>query len=179
MTIQDWGAIGEMAGALLVGVTLIYLAIQMTQNTISVETSALSGWISARIAVNEAFSKLDGATVYRGMADSRALTLSDSVAFGLMFQTYMMHGQVTHLLFNRGLIPRDLWETEMGLNAGLLTPPGVRQWWETAGRAQVTPEFADLMESTPPGPMWGWTPQKGFGPLADAVGRVGTADPRA
>ena len=40
MTIQDWGAIGEIAGALLVGFTLIYLAIQLRQNTISVETSA-------------------------------------------------------------------------------------------------------------------------------------------
>ena len=45
MTIQDWGAIGEIAGALLVGFTLIYLAIQLRQNTVSVETSALSGWI--------------------------------------------------------------------------------------------------------------------------------------
>ena len=43
MTIQDWGAIGEIAGALLVGFTLIYLAIQLKQNTVSVETSALSG----------------------------------------------------------------------------------------------------------------------------------------
>lgn len=171
MSIQDWGAIGEIAGALLVGFTLIYLAIQLRQNTVSVETSALSGWITARIAINEAFSKLDGATVQEGMRDSRRLTESDSVAFGLMFQTYMMHGQVTHLLFKRGLIPRDLWETEMGINAGLLTPQGVRQWWEAGGRGQVTPEFADLMESTPPGTTFGWTAEKGYGPLAEALDR--------
>ncbi len=179
MTMQDWGALGEIAGALLVGVTLIYLAIQLRQNTVSVETSALSGWISARIAVNEAFSRLDGAAVYQGMRDSRSLTESDSVAFGLMFQTYMMHGQVTHLLFKRGLIPRDLWKTEMGINAGLLTAPGVRQWWEAAGHGQVTPEFSDLMQSTPPGPMFGWTPEEGFGPLSAAVGRAGPAEPQA
>ena len=96
-----------------------------------------------------------------------------------MLQTYLMHGQVTHLLFKRGLIPRDLWETEMGTNAGLLAQPGVRQWWEAGGRSQVTPEFADLMESTPPGPMFGWTPEKGFGALADAIGPVGAAEPQA
>jgi len=178
VTMQDWGALGEIAGALLVGVTLIYLAIQLRQNTVSVETAALSGWISARIAINDAFSALDGATVMRGMRDSRSLTESDSVAFGLMFQTYLMHGQVTHLLFKRGLIPRDLWETEMGINAGLLTPPGVHQWWEAAGRGQVTTEFADLMESTPPGPMFGWTPTDGFGPLAASVDRAGPAEPQ-
>ena len=178
MTIQDWGAIGEIAGALLVGFTLIYLAIQLRQNTVSVETSALSGWINARIAVNEALSKLDGATVQEGMRDSRRLTENDSAAFGLMFQTCMMHGQVTHLLFKRGLIPRDLWETEMGINAGLLTPPGVRQWWEAAGRDQVTPEFADLMESTPPGAMFGWTVEKGYVPLAEALSQTRPGEPK-
>ena len=133
MTIQDWGAIGEIGGALLVGFTLIYLAIQLRQNTVSVETSALSGWITARIAINEAFSKLDGATVHEGMRDSRRLTESDSVAFGLMFQTYMMHGQVTHLLFKRG----------------------------------------------PAGPTFGWTAEKDYVPLAEALGQTGPREPQA
>ncbi len=33
MTIQDWGAIGELAGGVTVIVTLIYLALQIRQNT--------------------------------------------------------------------------------------------------------------------------------------------------
>ena len=33
MTLQDWGAIGEMVGALAVVVTLIYLAKQIRMNT--------------------------------------------------------------------------------------------------------------------------------------------------
>ncbi len=67
----------------------------------------------------------------------------------------------------------------MGINAGLLTAPGVRQWWEAGGHGQVTPEFADLMQSTLPGPMFGWTPGEGFGPLAAAVGRAVPAEPQA
>ena len=50
MTIQDWGAIGELVGGAAVVLTLVYLAVQLRQNTKSVETSALSGWLSARIA---------------------------------------------------------------------------------------------------------------------------------
>ncbi len=50
----------------------------------------------------------------------------------------------------------------MGITAGLLTAPGVRQWWEAAGHDQGTPAFADLMESTAPGPMFGWTPEEGL-----------------
>ena len=35
MTIQDWGAVGEIVGAIAVLLTLIYLALQIRQNTIS------------------------------------------------------------------------------------------------------------------------------------------------
>ncbi len=64
----------------------------------------------------------------------------------------------------------------MGIKAGLLTPPGVRQWWEAAGRGQVTPEFAELMESTPPGPMFGWTAEKSYVPLPEALGQTDPED---
>ena len=37
MTIQDWGAIGEIVGAIAVVVTLIYLAKQIRQNTHAME----------------------------------------------------------------------------------------------------------------------------------------------
>jgi hypothetical protein len=37
MTLQDWGAIGEMVGAVAVVVTLIYLAKQIKQNTHAME----------------------------------------------------------------------------------------------------------------------------------------------
>ena len=37
MTLQDWGAIGEVVGALAVVVTLIYLAKQIGQNTRAID----------------------------------------------------------------------------------------------------------------------------------------------
>ena len=39
MTIQDWGAIGELVGGVAVVVTLIYLALQIRQNTRAVRLS--------------------------------------------------------------------------------------------------------------------------------------------
>ncbi len=39
MTIQDWGAIGEIVGGVAVVVTLIYLALQIRQNTRAVRLS--------------------------------------------------------------------------------------------------------------------------------------------
>ena len=75
MTIQDWGAIGEAAGALLVGVTLIFFAIQLRQTSRSVETSALTGWLAAPIAINQTFfdstaADHPGGLRHRGVARS-------------------------------------------------------------------------------------------------------------
>ena len=178
MNMQDWGAIGEMAGALLVAVTLIFFSIQLRQTARSVETSALMGWLSARIAINDAFSEMGSEKILAGMRDARSLG-DNAVKFGLMHQTYMMHGQITHLLFKRGLIPKDLWETEMGITAGLLHPPGARQWWDAGGKGQVTPEFAALMASTPPGSLFGWTEEDGFTTLEQSVGYVAPREPSA
>ncbi len=53
---MDWdaiGAIGEVGGALLVGVTLIFFSVQLRQTARSVETSALTGWLSSRIAITD------------------------------------------------------------------------------------------------------------------------------
>ncbi len=119
------------------------------------------------------------ATLTEGMRDPRTLTGGNANKFGLMFQTYMMQGQITHLLFKRGLIPKDLWETEMGITAALLAPPGVRQWWDVGGKDQVTPEFSALMESTPPGHAFGWTAGEGFTSLEQAVRSAPPSEPGA
>ena len=31
--------------------------------------------------------------------------------------------------------------------AGYLTLPGVRQWWDASGKTQITPRFAEYLES--------------------------------
>ena len=41
MTIQDWGAIGEILGAIATIATLIYLATQLRQNTRALQAASM------------------------------------------------------------------------------------------------------------------------------------------
>ncbi|MDX1500155.1 MAG: hypothetical protein R3176_09675 [Woeseiaceae bacterium] len=47
MTIQDWGAIGELIGAVAVVVSLVYLAVQIRQNTAQISHSIEASRVAA------------------------------------------------------------------------------------------------------------------------------------
>ena len=53
MSIQDWGALGEIVGAVAVVVTLLYLTSQIRQNTLSLRNASSS-------SINEALSHING-----------------------------------------------------------------------------------------------------------------------
>ena len=67
MTIQDWGAIGELAGGVAVIVTLIYLALQIRQNTRAIR-------LGTGYAVTEEFR--DMFALIAGQSSLAELTLS-------------------------------------------------------------------------------------------------------
>ena len=46
MTIQDWGSVGELVGAIATVATLVYLAIQIRTNTRIAKTSALQSMLA-------------------------------------------------------------------------------------------------------------------------------------
>ncbi len=88
--------------------------------------------------INEIFGDSSTDEIQGGMRDPKTSTGGKAIRLGLMHQTYLMQGQITHLLFKRGLIPRDLWKTEMSINAGLLAQPGVRQWGDRTTRLRFS-----------------------------------------
>ncbi len=53
MSIQDWGAVGELVGAIAVIVTLLYLATQIRQQTRGLRNAA-------SVSINEAMSQING-----------------------------------------------------------------------------------------------------------------------
>ncbi len=51
-TIQDYGALGELVGAIVVVITLVYLAFQIRQNTRQLEQNTLIAITAAITASN-------------------------------------------------------------------------------------------------------------------------------
>ena len=153
MTIQDWGAIGEIIGAIAVVASLVYLAIQIRQNTAqisqSIETTRLEAFernvesgnrIRELVLLNPDIASL----LQRGTEDYLHLDKKDRLRFDMLMRNmfsgmqgaavrhFSLDGDPTH--FQGGLRVLD----------SLLENPGVRQWLDTAN-PDWRPEFADVV----------------------------------
>ena len=161
---QLLGNYGEFLGAIAIVVTLIYLAVQLKQNTAIVRANAYQGWSASNVEINLAMSNPDQSQIMiAGMRDSTNLTDETFIAFGMMHMAVMQMAQSTDYMYRSGLLDRELWEAEMNRVAGNLDLTGVRQWWDAGGRTQLTPRFVELLESTQSSiAVWGWDAERGF-----------------
>ena len=151
MTLQDWGALGEVIGSIGVVISLIYLAVQVRQNTKGIRTAAHQHIVTANAAVTMAPAQnLDFASVlWHGALSSKNLTEETHLAFNLWCFQYFSMIQAAHQLFEAEAIDRSIWERELQRAVGALQGPGFKEWWEAGGRSQLSPAFVSLVESTP------------------------------
>ena len=164
MNWETISAISEAVGAVAIVATLIYLAIQIRQNTASVKGSAYQQWVAANLELNMAATEPTQSDILvLGNADSANLSDESFVSFAMWNLGLMQMAQATNYLYRTGSLDRDLWETEINRAAGILAFPGVRQWWDAGGNTQLTPSFVRLLESTESSiAYWNWDSERGF-----------------
>ena len=153
MSIQDWGAIGEIVGALAVVASLIYLAVQIRQNTrqisLSLESSRLAAFEQnvesgnrARevLITNPAVAEL----FLRGLADYHSLPPTDRLRCNMLFRNLLsaiQGGYIRQLTI--GGDPEQFEGTKKMLDE-LFKNPGIHQWLGDID-PDWRPEFADIV----------------------------------
>lgn len=155
MSIQDWGAIGEIIGALAVVASLIYLAAQIRQNTRqiahSLEASKLaafdqnveSGNRAREILItNPEVSEL----LLKGFVDYRNLPPTEQFRCNLLFRNLfsaIQGGYIRQLTV--GVDPGQIEGIRKHV-AALIENPGVRQWLKEVD-PDWRPEFVEFVET--------------------------------
>jgi hypothetical protein len=131
MSLEDLGNIGEFVAAVAVVVSLIYLAVQIRQNTGSLRTSAYehvatgAADLNARISESAELTKL----VTLGGLDPDRLSPEERVRF--MFLMFAIFGNLEFIFqqWQRGLIEPDAWDRWSQTIRYYTWQPGVRSWW--------------------------------------------------
>src|SRR5262245_39148582 len=136
MTLQDLGNLGELVAAIATAMTLIYLAIQIRQNTAVVRTSNFAD-LSARsssVAQQLAGDSVLMAIWQRRLDDYKGLPELDRGRFHMVLSQFLSAYQLLMQLESRSLVDKELYEQQLVSLVELFKCVGVRQWWSEEGR---------------------------------------------
>ncbi len=145
MNLQDWGAIGEVIGALAVVITLIYLAKQIRQNTHAMEEArrlALAQTYQMRsdalqaMLVDAADSEYIGPIIIRltGLGYPEDVTALDALTdaergrFRMWQIAQQTHWDNMHYQYQQGYLDREYYEDAFRERVVRLAPP-----WQALG----------------------------------------------
>jgi len=129
------GAIGELIGGAAVVATLIYLAIQLRQNTKGIRAQSYYNVVSGKNALYRelAADKELFSIVGQGLAGDPPLpTITDGARAHLLFYAFMNEFETTYLLYKAGAVEEDIWLRDKAQMAGMIGFPGMIDWWNLA-----------------------------------------------
>ncbi len=126
MTLQDWGAIGELVGGLAVIVTLIYLATQLRQTNKAIQSSSFHEVQNSLPYVNNwIISDISMARIWRiGRDDPEQLSEDEFMQFSF-FILSTFHVMETIFMQNEmGTVAPRLWNAERSSIDYIFNSPG-------------------------------------------------------
>jgi len=145
-------------------VGIIFLAFELRQNNQQLALQSYQSWVDANLAINASLMNQQvSAIAAAGNSGSANLTEDTFITYAMWQLSVFQMAQSTDYLHRQGALDEELWRAEMNRAAGILSLPGVRQWWDAGGRTQVSPGFADYIESVQSDiAIWDWRPEEGF-----------------
>jgi hypothetical protein len=126
------GAVGEIVGALAVFLTLIYLAMQIRQNTLSVRAAAVDASISHVSNIRESiFASADITDIYvEGGKDPFSLEEKPLVRYRLLIHNILLAISNIHEQSKLTGLSQSSWESQEPIIERIVSTPGGAWFWE-------------------------------------------------
>ena len=145
MTLQDLGSLGEFIGSLGVVASLVYVALQIRQNTRSLRTASFqaltqsAAWENRVIAQDPAVAEL----YLRGLDTYEELDSVEKWRFSALMLNLIWHFEITLSLYREGVSTDTRLEAQLAHVLGELERPGAAKWWEDAKIDATVRTFID------------------------------------
>ena len=151
---MNWDALGaaaEIIGAILVFVTLIYLAIQTRDNVKVLKARAVWDAQASFVEVNEILG--DGGTVsdliFRSLSDSEELSSYEKYLVHRFTRGWFQRMEAQFALYKGGILDEEVWELRRGYAKAMLGNPVIEESWELdKENSMFTKSFIESIDST-------------------------------
>ena len=147
--LQQLANLGSFIGGVGVLLTVVYLAIQIRQNTESnraasyqAAVAAISEW-SRQVGLDRSAARI----VSAGTQDPGALGEEEAAQFRYLIVSLMRNFENIHYQYCSGAISPDAWEGWSHRILAFSNQPGVIQWWQEHETAYSS-KFRELISSS-------------------------------
>ena len=147
MSLQDWGALGELIGGVAIIVSLLYVGLQIKQGTDATHAAANQAFSAQYSEMILQIAKPEFREIFwRGITGLKNLQGSENAAFmslmAAIFRTYET------FFFERteGRFTSKMWDGYAAQLNDLYNNEGVREYWALR-KHQFSDEFAAFLES--------------------------------
>ena len=127
------GALGEWVGALAVLATLVYLAVQIKQNSqstranIELEASRQLAQFVSRISADSNLKR-----IYDEIAESKPLSFEDERDYLWLVAEFFHSAEGVYIQHVKGFLSEDIWGEYERLLVGFLQSAEAQKWWENS-----------------------------------------------
>ncbi len=157
MPLDQLANIAEVLGILVVAITLIFLAVQMRQNTKAIRSTATQNVHEMIEALyRPAIENADVADILiRGMRDPTTLSEVETARFFLYWMHSIFGLQNWFYQWREGALDEGIWSSYSQVLTDLYQTPGIRDFWEQR-RHYFSDDFRVYLETDlfirPPSP---------------------------
>ena len=132
LTLEHIYFIGQTVAAISIVVSLIYVGLQVRQNTIATESASAQAYVAD---INDLVGLINSApkladVMHQGMSGLSSLKDGDLIRFMAFTDTNFMTYQSLHLQWQKGTLDETLLDTYKHTIIALLKHKGQQEWWE-------------------------------------------------
>jgi len=132
MSLNDLANMGQVIGAIAVVISLIYVALQIRQNTNAVRSATVqtvhehfAKWYHL-VAADDELAQI----VANGLRDYASLSEQERVRFVAAFMSFLSYSQNAFLKWRQGLLASPLWLGWELVIMNLVCAPGGKAFWK-------------------------------------------------
>jgi len=137
-----WSSIAEIVGSAAIVVTLVYLALQIRQNTDAMQAAARDS--TATGDVDWLYKLIDQPELGLLFRKEEALTETEASQLNACLVAFLRLKEVNFRQYKSGVLDEETWKNyRSSIVNGPLAQPNVRVWWLNFGQHLFDPELCE------------------------------------
>ena len=155
MSLEEWGVIAEIVGAIAIVVTLIYLALQVkhSKESLDANTKAIRGQAITDVTrnIHDQMQMLaqghDMTDWFERFVSGEPLDSKGALLTDAFLSAVFMARQNEFLQWQQGLLDETVFKSLHHVTRVLLSSPNGEHWWNHEGRRAYGPEFVEFVDA--------------------------------